>query len=181
MELSSRRKTKILTALATYGPTVIHGMTLATDVSLLRDLGLAVVVEEITAINGGLKPEKRRVYAISAAGHRWLARHDVDTDRMAELRRLHAAATQERDEAVALIDAAKSDVRPESFLENAQALLAKCVAPYSCEQMKVVADAMAQWYRKWELMSEVAMKAREDSDTLKAKLAALAVGARWIR
>jgi hypothetical protein len=85
------------------------------------------------------------------------------------------AAEQERDEAVALIDAAKSDVRPESFLENAQALLAKCVAPYSCEQMKVVADAMAQWYRKWELMSEVAMKAREDSDTLKAKLAALAV------
>lgn len=73
-------------------------------------------------------------------------------------------ARAERDDAVALIDAAKSDTRPESFLEHAQAILAKCVAPYSCEQMKAVGDAMAQWYRKWELSSEVAMKACEDRD-----------------
>lgn len=82
------------------------------------------------------------------------------------------AAEAERDEAVALIDAAKSDVRPESFLEHAQAILAKCIAPYSCEQMKAVGDALAACYRKWELMSEFAMKAGEERDELAAKLAA---------
>jgi hypothetical protein len=76
------------------------------------------------------------------------------------------AAEAERDEAVALIDAAKSDVRPESFLEHAQAILAKCIAPYSCEQMKAVGDALAGCYRKWELMSEVALKAKEDADAM---------------
>ena len=79
------------------------------------------------------------------------------------------AAERERDEAVALIDAAKSDTRPESFLEHAQAILAKCVAPYSCEQMKAVGDALAACYRKWELMSEVAMKACEERDAAKEK------------
>jgi len=76
------------------------------------------------------------------------------------------AAEAERDDAVALIDAAKSDVRPESFLEHAQAILAKCIAPYSCEQMKAVGDALAGCYRKWELMSEVALKAKEDADSM---------------
>lgn len=76
------------------------------------------------------------------------------------------AAEDERDEAVALIDAAKSDVRPESFLEHAQAILARCIAPYSCEQMKAVGDALAGCYRKWELMSEVALKAKEDADAM---------------
>lgn len=81
------------------------------------------------------------------------------------------AAEADRDAAVALIDAAKSDTRPESFLEHAQAILAKCIAPYSCEQMKAVGDALAACYRKWELALEVAVRANEERDSLKAKLA----------
>lgn len=81
---------------------------------------------------------------------------------LAEVRAVRA----ERDEAVALIDAAMSDVRPESFLEEAQAFLAKCIAPYSCEQMKAVSDALAAYYCKWALMREVACKAKEERDAL---------------
>ncbi len=76
---------------------------------------------------------------------------------------------KERDDAVALIKAAKIDTRPESFLEHAQAILAKCIAPYSCEQMKVVADALAVCYRKWGLMSAVAARANEERDAIRAE------------
>lgn len=82
------------------------------------------------------------------------------------------AAERERDDALALIEAARVDVRAESFLEHAQAILAKCVAPYSCEQMKAVADVLASDFRKLELVRELADKVTEERDELEAELAA---------
>ncbi len=71
-----------------------------------------------------------------------------------------------------LIASARHDVGERSFLEDAQRILQGCVAPYSCEQMKAVADALRQWRDKWAILLETVVRSNEERDKALADLAA---------
>lgn len=74
------------------------------------------------------------------------------------------ALQRERDESRDLIASAMHDVGERSFLEDAQRILRGCVAPYSCEQMKAVADALRQWRDKWAILLEMLVRSNEERD-----------------
>lgn len=78
------------------------------------------------------------------------------------------ALQKERDESCDLIASAMHDVGERSFLEDAQRILQGCVAPYSCEQMKAVADALRQWRDKWAILLEMLVRSNEERDAASA-------------